>query len=118
MSVFKFSAGLCEEFAKITRNFWWGDEFDRRKTHWKSWEKITAPKHFGGLGFRDYRLFNQALLARQAWRLLAFPHSLCARLFKAKYFSNSELTDTAFIQNSSPGWEGICHGLELLKKKE
>jgi hypothetical protein len=107
---------LCEEFAQITRNFWWGDELDRRKTHWKSWEKIIAPKYFGGLGFRDYRFFNQALLARQAWRLLVFPHSLCARLFKAKYFPNAELTDTAFIQNSSPGWQGICHGLELLKK--
>jgi hypothetical protein len=22
----------------------------------------------------------------------------------------------AFIQNSSPGWQGVCHGLELLKK--
>jgi hypothetical protein len=116
MSIFKFSAGLCDEFSQITRNFWWGDELDRKKTHWKAWEKIIAPKYFGGLGFRDYRLFNQALLARQAWRLLAFPNSLCARLLKAKYYPNGELTDTAFIQNSSPGWQGVCHGLELLKK--
>jgi hypothetical protein len=116
MSVFKFSAGLCEEFAQITRDFWRGDELDRRKTHWKSWEKIIAPKYIGGLGFRDYRLFNQALLARQAWRLLTFPSSLCARLLKSKYYPNGELTDTAFIKNPSPGWQGICHGLELLKK--
>jgi hypothetical protein len=24
--------------------------------------------------------------------------------------------DTTFIQNPSPGWQGIMHGLELLKK--
>jgi hypothetical protein len=28
MRIFKFSAGLCHEFEKIIRDFWWGDEFD------------------------------------------------------------------------------------------
>ena len=68
------------------------------------------------MGFRDLHLFNQALLAKQAWRLIAFPDSLCARLLKAKYFPFGDLTDTAFIQNPSPCWQGIMHGLELLKK--
>jgi hypothetical protein len=31
MSVFKFSVGLCDELEQIIRNFWWGDELDRRK---------------------------------------------------------------------------------------
>jgi hypothetical protein len=84
MSVFKFSVGLCDELEQIIRNFWWGDELDRRKTHWRAWDKITIPKHYGGMGFKNLRLFNQALLARQAWRLLAFPNSLCARLLKAR----------------------------------
>ena len=69
-----------------------------------------------GLGFRDLALFNQALLAKQAWRLIAYPNSLCAKVLKAKYYPDGELTDTAFIQNPSPGWQGIVHGLELLKK--
>jgi hypothetical protein len=63
MSVFKFSAGLCDEFAQIIRNFWWGDEEDQRKVHWMAWEKMTKPKSQGGIGFRDFRAFNQALLA-------------------------------------------------------
>jgi hypothetical protein len=33
MIIFKFSIGLCDEFSQITRNLWWGDELDRRKTH-------------------------------------------------------------------------------------
>jgi hypothetical protein len=116
MSIFKFSVSLCDELAQIIRNFWWGDEIDKKKTHWKAWEKIAVPKHFGGMGFRDPRLFNQALLARQAWRLIKYPESLCARLLKARYYPNGDLTDTSFSKNPSPGWQGIFHGLDLLKK--
>ena len=33
MGIFKFPASLCEELTQIIRNFWWGDEEDRRKKH-------------------------------------------------------------------------------------
>ena len=41
MSVFKFSATLCEELMHMTRDFWWEDDKDRRHIHWSSWEKLT-----------------------------------------------------------------------------
>jgi hypothetical protein len=79
-------------------------------------KKMTKPKSQGGIGFRDLRGFNQALLAKQAWRLIEYPNSLCARLLKAKYYPSGHLIDTAFIQNSSQCWQGIVHGLDLLKQ--
>jgi hypothetical protein len=81
-----------------------------------SWEKMTKHKSQGGIGFRDMRIFNQALLAKQAWRLIEFPDSLCARLLKSKYYPCGDLTDTIFSQNASPCWQGVVHGLELLKQ--
>jgi hypothetical protein len=68
------------------------------------------------MGFRDMKKFNQALQARQAWRLIQFPESLCARLLKAKYYPNGELVDTIFPSNASPTWRSIECGLELLKQ--
>jgi hypothetical protein len=115
MSVFKFPAGLCDDMSNIIRDFWWGDEEDKKKVHWMSWDKMAKPKSQGGMGFKDLRMFNQALLARQAWRLINAPNSLCARLLKSKYYPSGELSDTAFGQNVSPCWQGISHGLELLK---
>ena len=47
---------------------------------------------------------------------LGFPDSLCDRIMKAKCYPGVDLLDTAFIQNASPKWQGIMHGLELLKK--
>ena len=115
MGIFKFPASLCEELTQIIRNFWWGDEEDRRKTHWLAWDKLTRSKGKGGMGFRDLRLFNQALLAKQAWRLLVHPDSLCAKLMKAKYYPHGHILDTVFPQSASVTWQGIMHGLELLK---
>lgn len=116
MGLFKLPDSVCDDLTNLTRNFWWGAGKGERKTHWKAWDHLTRPKLCGGLGFRDYRLFNQALLARQAWRLIQSPESLCARVLKAKYYPNGSLVDTCFASSASPGWRGIEYGLKLLKK--
>jgi ribonuclease HI len=116
MGVFKLPRSVCDDLTRLVRNFWWGSGKGQRKTHWQSWDKVTLPKALGGLGFRDFRLFNQALLARQAWRLLTVPHSLCAQVLKAKYYPRGQLQDTVFSANASPAWQGVQHGLDLLKK--
>jgi hypothetical protein len=77
---------------------------------------MMMAKMLGGLGFRDLHLFNQDLLAKQAWRLIQCPGSLCAQLLKAKYYPRGDLVDTVFSADASPSWRSIVHGLELLKK--
>lgn len=74
------------------------------------------PKRCGGMGFRDLQLFNQALLAKQAWRLIEYPDSLCAQVLMAKYYPNGVLIDTVFTGNALSTWKAIEYGLELLKK--
>ena len=73
-----------------------GVEDGKRKMAWLSWEKMMLPKAMGGIGFRDMRAFNQVLLAKQAWRLIVKPNSLCAHLLKARYFPNGNLVDKYF----------------------
>lgn len=77
---------------------------------------MILPKPKVGLVFRDMRFFNQALLAKQAWRLIDTLDSLCACLLKAQYYPNDSFLDTVFTGNSSEVWEGVVFGLELLKK--
>ena len=116
MGAFKLPKGLCDDLTKMIRYYWWGAEDRKKKTHWVSWNNLVQPRCRGGMGFRDFLLFNQALLARQAWRLLFYSDSLCSRLLKAKYFPNEELLDTIFTGNASNTWRSIEYGIELLKK--
>jgi hypothetical protein len=116
MSIFILPGRVHEALTRCIRRFWWGETAGKGKAHWIARDRFTTTKGKGGLGFRDLKLFNQALLARQAWRLVEKPNSLWARVLKAKYFPNGNLLDTAFPCNQSPTWKALVHGLELLKK--
>jgi hypothetical protein len=100
----------------LIRNFWWGEDENKRKVHWEAWDVLTRPKNFGGVGFRDLKLLNQAMLARQCWRIISKPDSLCARLLKSIYYPRGNFLDTVFRQDASPSWRGIEYGLKLLKE--
>jgi hypothetical protein len=71
--------------------YWWSQNEEVKKMHWVGWEKMKLPKEQGGLGFRDLYSFNLAMLARQGWRLLQSPDSLCARVLHAKYYPDGDL---------------------------
>ena len=76
---------------------------------------MTKPKYCGGLGFRDIELFNLALLARQAWRLLQEPTSLSARILKAVYYPLSTILDAEVDNHPSQVWRSIIEGRDTLK---
>jgi hypothetical protein len=77
---------------------------------------MTKTKDVGGLGFRDFHIFNLAMLARQGWRLLQEPNSLCATVLKAKYFPNCSVLEAQPQIGMSCTWRSILRGIELLKQ--
>ncbi|KAL5559711.1 hypothetical protein UlMin_035922 [Ulmus minor] len=89
MSMFKLPFSLIKELHRLCAQFWWGGNNEKKRMHWCTWERLCAHKLNGGMGFRDMRLFNKAILAKQAWRILTCPSSLAARVLQGFYFTNS-----------------------------
>lgn len=91
MSMFLIPKGVCKNITDIITSFWWGDDEERKKMHWFAWWKLCVPKTLGGMGFQDLHSFNLAMLAKQCWRLITCPDSLCAKVLRAKYYPDGKL---------------------------
>ncbi|KAM6574984.1 uncharacterized protein LOC115696372 [Cannabis sativa] len=116
MSCFRLPVKLCNEIEAMMAKFWWGSSSDNKKIHWKKWRFLCKSKGDGGMGFRSFVHFNQALLAKQAWRIFQDPTSLLSRVLKGHYFSQNDFMTARGGGLSSLTWQGIVWGRELLVK--
>lgn len=66
--------------------------------------------------FKDLALFNDALLAKQAWRLLQNKNSLFYRVFKSKFFPHCSIMEVVDSQSDSYVRKSILKGREVLKE--
>ena len=107
MSCFKIPANIIHSIESMLANFWWGGQGNNQKIHWCSWPKLNQPKKEGGMGFRNLSAFNEAMLAKQGWRLVIDNSSLLARSMKARYYSNSDFLATTLHGNPSFSWRSI-----------
>lgn len=115
MSCFDITKTFCEDISSMVCRYWWNNQEEERH-HWLGWQCLTKPKSAGGLGFRDLHIFNMAMLARQGWRLLQDPESLCGRVLKAKYFPNSSILEATAVPGISYSWRSILKGVALMKE--
>ena len=116
MSCFKLPSTLCHEIETLIRKFWWGQRGDRRKIHWVRWEDMCEHKDQGGMGFKDLTMFNEAMLAKLAWRLLHDDNSLFYKVFKARFFPRSSILDAEDSSSASYAWKSILKGREVIRK--
>ena len=74
---------------------------------WMKWNKMCEPKANGGMGFRDLKAFNLALLAKQGWRLQQGRNSLFYRVYKNNYFLDKDFIHAKKGHHSSFAWRSI-----------
>ncbi|KAG7557068.1 Ribonuclease H domain [Arabidopsis suecica] len=107
MSCFKLPQELTSKLTSAISNYWWSSNGRDRGIHWIAWEKMCKDKEEGGLGFHSLDTFNDAMLAKQYWRLIQYPNSLVARVLKGRYFRNIHPLHAKKPNSPSFGWKSI-----------
>ena len=115
MSCFLLPVNTCKKMRTTIANYWWGSSADNRHIHWQSWDRLTQPKYKGGMGFRDLRLFNVAMLGKQGWRLITKPESLCARVLKGRYFHETNFMEATRKKHASQTWRAALAARDVLQ---
>ena len=116
MSCFKLPNTLCDELTGMVRQFWWGQVKEEKKLAWMSWEKMCLSKEKCQMGFRDLKLFNLALLAKQGWRLQMNSSSLFYRVYKAKYFPRCDFIEACLGSQPCFAWRSIWAAQDVVKR--
>jgi hypothetical protein len=103
------------EINSLIQNFWWGHQ-EKSRMHWMSWSRMGLSKADGGMGFRDLRSFNLALLAKQVWQLWCYPNSFFAQIMEAKYYCGRNVLESKLGTRPSFAWRSIFSSCGLLRE--
>lgn len=116
MSCFDLKKSFCDQLSTLIGRFCWSQQDKENKIHWISWERLTRSKKKRGPGFKDLHIFNMVMLARQAWRMLTCPDSLCATILRAKYHPKGDILHAAPKPGVSCTRRSILRGAALLRE--
>ncbi|GAU48422.1 hypothetical protein TSUD_405520 [Trifolium subterraneum] len=108
MSVYLVPDSIISDIEKMLNSFWWGDGSNNKGIRWLAWDRLARPKAEGGLGYRNFHVFNKSLIAKQAWKFMTEPDKLVSRIFKARWRigdgSNIKIMQDPWLR----GEESLC----------
>ncbi|KAL9667077.1 hypothetical protein QQ045_001424 [Rhodiola kirilowii] len=107
MSCFKIPDTLIKRIVSMITNYWWSNNKEGRGIYWCKYGKLCKEKMEGGVGFKELSIFNDALLAKQIWRLMEKPENLVSRLLKEKYYRGSSPINCQLGNRPSVVWRSI-----------
>ncbi|CAL1384821.1 unnamed protein product [Linum trigynum] len=116
MFSFRIPTTSCRRLNSQLSRYWWAGQDKDRGMHWISWPAMCVSKFHGGLGFRDFDLFNVVMLAKQVGKIVLALDFLLARVYKARYHPSCDFLNAS--AGSRPSWarQGVLEGRGLLKQ--
>ncbi|KAL9667623.1 hypothetical protein QQ045_001986 [Rhodiola kirilowii] len=114
MSCFRIPHTLCMKLAGSVLTFWWNGA-KGRGIHWLRAEELYKDRDQGGIGFKKIELMNLAFLAKQGWRIGTEPDLPVSKLFKARYFPNTDFLNAAKGSRPSFARRGIHDALDIIR---
>ncbi|GKU90798.1 hypothetical protein SLEP1_g4749 [Rubroshorea leprosula] len=111
MAMYVIPKGTIFLLDKIRRKFLWGGSEGGKRINWVNWENVCKEKHLGGLGVKDLRKFNLALLGKWWGRLVRDDKGLWGKVIFEKYGKVGEPSYNWLREGFNCGsswWRDIC----------
>ncbi|XP_026378836.1 uncharacterized protein LOC113273311 [Papaver somniferum] len=115
MSSFNLPEDTINKMNSLQLRFWWNKK-EKRGIFLTSWLGNCRTIADGGSTFRDLKLFNQALLAKSAWRLCTVRNSLWGGSLQDKYFKTLNALHAPKKADSTSSWKSISYALGFIYK--
>ncbi|XP_026384870.1 uncharacterized protein LOC113280465 [Papaver somniferum] len=106
MGCLEIPSEIIKQIDNLQRKFWWGFQKNNGICI-TSWKKLGLHKYFGGQGFRDLKLLNQALLIRAVWRMCINSEEKWVKAMQAKYYPGTHILLANLKTNFSWSWRGL-----------
>ncbi|XP_022852082.1 uncharacterized protein LOC111373749 [Olea europaea var. sylvestris] len=86
LSIFPMPTAVSMRITRLCRNFLWNS-----KKLLVAWSEVCLPKSEGGLGFRDIKCWNNALLAKSLWNVHAKKDTLWVQWINHVYLRGTSI---------------------------
>ncbi|CAH1444041.1 unnamed protein product [Lactuca virosa] len=106
-SIFKIHVTTIKEIEKLCRSYLWANVEVVKGKAKASWNNICKHKEYGGLGVKDLRKWNDALLAKHVWNVIKNKNSLWVQCVRRNYIRDRCFWDIKQKKNMNWTWERI-----------
>ncbi|KAF7833177.1 ribonuclease H [Senna tora] len=114
LSYYKLMKAEAMKCDSLLARFFWGSDRQRNKPHMLNWEAICKPINLGGLGVKSFSEFNQVVLAKQIWRIIAHSKTLLSQIMRAKCGTTDSAIGFKCPQTTSKQWKDIFSAKEVV----
>ncbi|XP_021835074.2 uncharacterized protein [Spinacia oleracea] len=85
LSTYLCPAMITKKLNSTLLRYWRASSSTKKPIYWRKKELLYSHKNDGGMGLKEVRTLNVALLARKSWRMHTHSDLLASKLFKGKY---------------------------------
>ncbi|KAL6555008.1 hypothetical protein OROGR_006266 [Orobanche gracilis] len=110
---------IHEKKSSVFRDIWCfirGKDLNSKGWHLVNWETVTDVKANGGLGIRDARKGNIALLGKLIWKMIHDADCIWVRLLKGLYLRDADFLKYEIKGNVSYLWRSIIKARDALRE--
>ncbi|XP_074320818.1 uncharacterized protein LOC141657465 [Silene latifolia] len=114
-SMFLIPSGIMNKVDSICRNFLWGGRDSYLKAPNINWNTCCKPKAEGGLGLKNAKLWNKALLGKYTSWLASKKDHLWVKWVNHVYMKGCDWKDYTSPTNCSWSWRKIMQVKDIFK---